>query len=252
MFTRRHLTNELKNFALAPTFYVFVLGILVMMFAVFFPFVTEKAKEELEILSGDTLGFAYARVFAGRLGDLILFLPCFAVSTAAVRDKETRKRGGTVLRDGLDPVGAVLVRFFAELILLFIPLFLACFYMFSTNAGRGVPGSYTFLTTLFFFVLPALLFEVALSLAATEWTGVCVPGILLSLVVWVFSLGSTAGTGDYNSCIAVRHTELGAFNDYNSNLTTLLINRLVVTLLAAILLFAAVKGNEFRRKANRP
>ncbi len=250
MFTRKHLTQELKNFLLAPTFYVFVLGILVMMFAVYFPFLGTEAAKNFTPETGDTLGFAFARVFAGRLGDLILFLPCFAVATAAVRDKEAKKRNIPVLRDELTPFGAVAVRFLAQLILLFIPLFFACLYMFGTNAG--IAGSFAFFTTLFLWLLPALLFEIALTAAATEWTRACLPGILLSLVAWVFSLGSTAGTGDYNSCIAVRHTELGAFDSYSSNLTALLINRLVITLLSAGLLLLAAKGNEFRRKAVKP
>ena len=250
MFTRKHLTEELKTFLFAPTFYVFVLGILVMMFAVYFPFIGSDAAKSFTPEAGDTMGFAFARVFAGRLGDLILFLPCFAVATAAVRDKEAKKRNIPVLRDDLTPLGAVMVRVLAQLILLFIPLFLACVYMFSTNVT--LTGSWTFLSTLFVWLLPALLFEIALTAAATEWSRLCLPGILLSLVAWVFSLGSTANTGDYNSCIAIRHTELGAFASYSSNLTALLLNRLIVTLLSAGLLLLAVKGNEFRRKAAKP
>ncbi len=247
MDIRRLITEETKKFALAPTFFIYVCGILIFMISVFFP---ETASLTAELETGDTEGFALARLFMSGIGSLVLFLPAFAVATSVVRDKETINREGELLGPIFPSHTFVLVRVVTQSVLLFIPVFLAAVYM--TSSRLNTPGAAQFLALAFIWVLPAILFETALVTAVTEWCRMCVPGILVSLVVWVFSQGSTADLADFNSCVAVRHEVYGGFAEYASALTALTINRIAVLALAAAFTVVAVAGNGFmRRKANK-
>ena len=246
MIKREQLIQEIKKFVLSPAFFVFVLGIVVSTLAVFFPAAEEYLKSE-GVVDGYANGPRLARVYASQLGSLLLFLPPFAVALSAVRDKEERKRGGSVFRDSAEPVNAVLVRFCIQTFLLFIPVLIACCYMWVYESGMKY--SSMFVVYAFAWLLPTVVFETALVTAVTEWARTALPGILLALVFWVFSQGSTADTGDYNSCIAVRHEIFGGESELAAGNTALIINRIVIVALAAGFVVLAVFGNKIRRKA---
>ncbi len=248
MFTKRSFTDETGLFLFAPTFYVYILGIAIVIFAVFLPEI--NAQGALEFTgAGNSAGFAYARLFASEIGEIVLFLPAFAVAASVVRDKERRKRGLSDTREGLSSRGAVLVRFISQGMLLCVPVIIAGSCMFAYKAGTA--GAFAFVELAFFWLCPAILFETALVLCLNEWPGFSLPGILASLVIWVFSQGSTADVGDYDSCIAIRHASLEGYQEYLAGVNILTINRIAVLVLAGVLVFLAVLGNEFRRKKDK-
>ena len=73
-----------------------------------------------------------------------------------------------------------------------------------------------------------------------EITENCFVGIVGQIVIWIFTTGSTAEVGDYNSCLAIRHMQFGAYDAFSSNLGTLAVNRIVVVLISILLVFATV------------
>ncbi len=243
--TREHWKQELLSVLLAPSFYVYVLGIIIVVLAQVLPEFLNA--NDITISAGDSMGFMAARYFASAMGSIILFLPAFVVASAAARDKEKRVRAGLELRAGLSAQEACLVRVASQLLLMFIPLLMAASIMLSSMADRT--GGYHYMLICFTWLLPALFFEICLAAAATEWSRMTWPGIVLALVVWVFTQGSTANVGDYHLCVAVRHEVLGGFAEYSANAGALAANRLIVAALGVVFLIIATMGRSQTAKS---
>jgi len=245
--SRENWAQELLGFLTAPSFFVYCIGLLIAVLAVILPDFMNAT--DITVAEGDSMGFMAARYFASTLGSILMFLPAFAVSVAPARDKERIIRGQKLLRNDLDSRSAVLVRVASEILLMFIPLLVAASIMMSLTADKT--GCLNFLGICFTWLLPTLVFAVGLSSVVTEWTGLVWPGILVSIIVWVFTQGSTADLADYNSCVAVRHELLGGFAEYSANTGALAANRIIVLLIGVVFIILASIGLEWKRNHTR-
>ena len=89
-------------------------------------------------------------------------------------------------------------------------------------------------------LLPIIMAVTAVVQLLLEITEKCLVGIVGQMGIWIFTTGSTAEVGDYNSCLAIRHMQFGAYDAFSSNLGTLAVNRVVVVLISILLVFATV------------
>ena len=105
----------------------------------------------------------------------------------------------------------------------------------------------------FVWLLPVIMAVTALVQLLTEITETCFVGIVGQALVWIFTSGSTAEIGDYNSCLAIRHMQFGAYEAFSSNLGALAVNRIVVVLISVLLVFAtvAVYGSKQDKQAKQ-
>lgn len=248
MNRKKYWSEEIVRFATAPTYYIYLISILLTVVLSFLPDFNQACAAENAVPA--TVAAESARFFASELGMVLMFAPAFAIATACVRDKEKMKRNGSVLRDELKNADAVLIRAGSMLILIFLPLLIATTYAdirIAKQFGKDASfGASTCLTVTW--LLPTVIFVTGFVLALTEWTKNCLPGIIAQLVVWVFTQGSTADYGDYTSCVAIRHAGFEGTAAVSSHAVALIINRLVVTVLGFAFIFAAIKGYEFHQK----
>lgn len=237
---------EMKQLLTAPTYYCYILALLLVLVLQYFPEV--RFADGALLSEADSFGAACARVFADKFGAFLVFFPAFVVATAAVRDKRDRKLGRVIVRETQTAFSAVASRMLVQLILLFLPVLIVA-TISATRMSAGTEGAEQFIWLSIAWLLPTLAFVTAFTGLVTEVAGTCLPGILAQLVVWVFSTGSTAEVGDYNTSIAIRHAVFGGYEGYLANQGQLVVNRIVVVFIAAVCMFAAVavknhKGNK--------
>ena len=92
----------------------------------------------------------------------------------------------------------------------------------------------------FVWLLPVIMAVTAFVQLLIEITENCFVGIVGHVLVWIFTTGSTAEVGDYNSCLAIRHMQFGAYDAFSANLGALAVNRIVVVLISLLLVLATV------------
>ena len=251
MDKKKYWREETIRFVISPTYYVYIIAIVLTVLLKILP----GFLEAFDSAQPGVFATEAARFFASEIGMILMYVPAFAVSAACIRDKEQRKRYGKVLREELPGRDAAVIRMVTMIIWLYLPLPIAAVgsdAVIASKCGSAFFGMSLMLSVIW--LLPTLIFMTGFAGALTEWTGNCLPGIIGSIVVWVFTQGSTADFNDYFSCVAIRHAssaEVVAFEAVDINTAALTINRIVVAALGFLFIFIAVKGCEFRKNGKK-
>lgn len=229
----------------APTYFAYWLALFLVYFHHYLMEI--YANKTAMVEAADSFAYAAARRFGDSFGAFLVIFPAFVIATSLLRDLRVKKLKQIEVRTGETALAAVGVRYITQVALLFLPvLVVATIAAANLEKTAELDVIVTFTERLRFFeisvvwLLPIIMVVTAVVQLLIEITENCFVGIVGQMVIWVFTTGSTAEVGDYNSCLAIRHMQFGAYDAFSSNLGTLAVNRIVVVLISLVLVFATV------------
>jgi len=192
---------------------------------------------------------AFARVFSDSYGTLIIFFTSFLIVLYLRKDIRMKQEDSYAASTHSSAV-ILAAKTIAMTVMLFTPVMLAAIaamVQYAVSSGTKTSLSlFMFLITPITWLLPSLLFTITLNLLITLLSKLWL-ALPIQAALWIFSLGSTADTGDYNTALAIRHSTLGGYESFRDHLGTLIINRLVVTGLAILFFILSFQWYERRR-----
>lgn len=217
------------------------------------PMTYEQAKEEFDDLrTKDRLTRAYMRLFCDYAGIVLAILPIFVGVSRGLRDKRAKVQQVIFSK----PASGALImvsRYLANLVMLCIPVFVTAFLLqqpFYYKAQTfGMQGDIlAFLTVPGVWLLPEIMFVLALSFLITEFTDT----ILAVFVQVVWGIGSLFSTstlvGDFGMRLVARWNTLGQTSLYTSLEKEFLFNRgyyfglAVVCVILTVLVYERKRG----------
>lgn len=229
----------------APTYFAYWLALFLVYFHQYLLVI--YANKTAMVAAGDSFAYAAARRFGDSFGAFLVVFPAFVIATSLLRDLRVKKLKQIDVREGETALTAVGVRYITQVALLFLPvLVIATIAAANLEKTAELDTIVPFVQRLhyyeicFVWLLPIIMAVTAVVQLLLEITEKCLVGIVGQMVIWIFTTGSTAEVGDYNSCLAIRHMQFGAYDAFSSNLGTLAVNRVVVVLISILLVFATV------------
>lgn len=229
----------------APTYFAYWLALFLVYFHQYLMEI--YANKTAMVEAADSFAYAAARRFGDSFGAFLVIFPAFVIATSLLRDLRVKKLKQIEVRTGETALAAVGVRYITQVALLFLPvLVVATIAAANLEKTAELDVVVTFTERLRFFeisvvwLLPIIMAVTAVVQLLIEITENCFVGIVGQIVIWIFTTGSTAEVGDYNSCLAIRHMQFGAYDAFSSGLGTLAVNRIVVVLISILLVFATV------------
>lgn len=237
--------KELLQMIKAPTYFSYWLALFLVYFHQYLLVI--YANKTAMVAAGDSFAYAAARRFGDSFGAFLVVFPAFVIATSLLRDLRVKKLKQIDVREGETALTAVGVRYITQVALLFLPvLVIATIAAANLEKTAELDTIVPFVQRLhyyeicFVWLLPIIMAVTAVVQLLLEITEKCLVGIVGQMVIWIFTTGSTAEVGDYNSCLAIRHMQFGAYDAFSSNLGTLAVNRVVVVLISILLVFATV------------
>ena len=237
--------KELLQMIKAPTYFAYWLALFLVYFHQYLMEI--YANKTAMVEAADSFAYAAARRFGDSFGAFLVIFPAFVIATSLLRDLRVKKLQQVEVRAGETALAAVGVRYITQIVLLFLPV-LVIATIAATNLEKtaelntvvSFAERIRFFEISFVWLLPVIMAVTAVVQLLIEITENCFVGIVGQIVIWIFTTGSTAEVGDYNSCLAIRHMQFGAYDAFSSNLGTLAVNRIVVVLISILLVFATV------------
>ena len=237
--------KELLQMVKAPTYFAYCLALFLVYFYQYLLVI--YANKTAVIAAGDSFAYAAARRFGDSFGAFLVVFPAFVIATSLLRDLRVKKLKRIDMREGESALSAVGVRYITQVALLFFPVLLvAAIAAMNLEKTAELDGVVAFAERLRFFeisfvwLLPVIMAVTAVVQLLTEITEKCLVGIVGQMPIWIFTTGSTAEVGDYNSCLAIRHMQFGAYEIFVSGSGALAVNRIVVVLISLLVVFATV------------
>ncbi len=216
----------------------------------------EEALEEYNLVKNeDRFSNAYARYFADYTGLILMIVPIFMAVAISLKD-QTARVADLIFSRAISSTKLMMTRFFALVLAIFTPvLVLAAIetYRLTTIYPNEPLNHLAFFSYSVGWLLPTVLFVVALGLFLTEWTGTIL-AVFIQIVLFFLSasVGLHQMMGGYKGwMLSIRHNTIGNTQVFLDNINTLLINRLVFTAVAAILLGLTIVVYEKKRKGMR-
>ena len=237
--------KELIQTAKAPTYFAYWLALFLVYFHHYLMAI--YANKTAMVATADSFAYAAARRFGDSFGAFLVIFPAFVIATSLLRDLRVKKLKQIEVREGESALAAVGVRYITQVALLFLPV-LVIATIAATNLEKSaelnavvpIVEKLHYYEICFVWLLPTIMAVTAVVQLLIEITENCFVGIVGQMVIWVFTTGSTAEVGDYNSCLAIRHMQFGAYDMFSSNLGALAVNRIVVVLISVLLVVATV------------
>lgn len=213
----------------------------------------EDAVEEYErVVKNDQYTAAYARYFADYLGILLAILPAFIAVAISLKDNAAQMTS-LIYSRSISSTRLIITRITAIVTALFLPILLLSVYettvIYSMYPGE-VLKPFAFISYSVGWLLPTILFVVALALCITEWTGSLI-AIAVQLVMFFVSLqmGMTQLQGGYGQgMMNVRHNIIGATETFMQYKEALFLNRLGYVTASFVFIILTVWGYEHKRK----
>ena len=237
--------KELLQMIKAPTYFAYCLALFLVYFHQYL--LAIYANKTAIVATGDSFAYAAARRFGDSFGAFLVIFSAFVIATSLLRDTRVKKLKQIDVRAGEAALTAVGVRYITQVALLFFPvLVVAAIAAVNLDKTAELNTVIPFVQRLHYFeicfvwLLPIIMAVTAVVQLLIEITENCFVGIVGQMVIWIFTTGSTAEVGDYNSCLAIRHMQFGAYDAFSSNSGALAVNRIVVVLISLLLVFATV------------
>lgn len=229
----------------APTYFAYWLALFLVYFHQYLMEI--YANKTAMVEAADSFAYAAARRFGDSFGAFLVIFPAFVIATSLLRDLRVKKLKQIEVRTGETALAAVGVRYITQVALLFLPVLVVATIAAANlektaelNTVVSFAERLRFFEISFVWLLPVIMAVTAVVQLLIEITENCFVGIVGQIVIWIFTTGSTAEVGDYNSCLAIRHMQFGAYDAFSSGLGTLAVNRIVVVLISILLVFATV------------
>ena len=212
----------------------------------------EELKEYNSIIYEDKISNAYARLFCDFLVIDLSLIPIFLSVYRSLKDKKGNFECVVFLKRAKSfdiifsrYIAITLLEFFS-VIMISIPYQIKVIRM---GVNLNVPVDYfAFLKTIILWLLPSILIVNSIGFAMTEITQNRI-AILLQITWWFFDLNTGTDTmiGEFSLHLMPRFNILGRREIYEVYFSELLINRVVYSLVAFILIFITIHVYEKRR-----
>lgn len=214
--------------------------------------VTER--QHREFYEGDHVTGAFARYYCDSISLVVLGLPALVMIELMMRDK-SRKMQALVYPRAVPSIRLVCTRFAASVCMVMLPVLifpiksLVTLIRFCMETGVQ-PDVFAFIKYVFLWILPTVLFVMAIGMFLTILTG-NYSGILITGLLWLAgrpSIGKIAG-GNYDLFdLIIRHNTLKGYGRMMENIRMLVLNRAVISGAAFLLVILSAAVYETRRK----
>ena len=218
------------------------------------PMTYEDALQDYnDIIQKDRLSGAYARLFCDYLGIVLTILPVFLSVTRGLRDRRARASQIIYSRKA-SSLSIILSRYLSMVLMVLLPILIMGLGLTVQCVYNGISENisidyFAFAKYISGWLLPAVLISTAVGVFFTELTESAI-GILAMGAWWFLSLflGIANLKGGYGWNLMPRHNILGGYEVYQEHFNQLVANRITYSILAALLVAAAVFVYDKKRK----
>jgi len=211
-------------------------------------------KQHEEFYSKDKITGAFARYYCDNIALAVLILPAFVISAMMAGDRRNRVMD-SIYAKPVSSFQLLFIRYFANVGMLFVPILflpLKSFIILAkyANAAGDAIDIFAFPKYIIGWILPSLLFVVALSLFLSVLTRGSI-SVLVMGIFWIFfkpSVGKIAG-GNYELFdIVIRHNTLKGFGRMMQHFDMLVINRIFIAGISFLFVLLSVWIYQVKRR----
>lgn len=211
-------------------------------------------KQHKEFYNKDQITGAFARYYCDSIALAVLLLPVFVITAMMAGDRRNKVME-FIYTKPVSGFKLIFIRYFANICMMFLPILflpLKSFIVLAryANASGNAIDIFAFPKYVIGWILPTLLFVVALSLFLSVLARSSV-AVLAMGIFWIFfkpSVGKIAG-GNYELFdIAIRHNTLKGFGRMMQHFDMLVINRIIITGISLLLVLLSVWIYQVKRR----
>ena len=217
------------------------------------PMTYEDAVEEYNALTEkDGITGAYMRLFCDYAVIALSLLPIFMGVTRCVRDKRAKVQQVIYARQAKAST-IILSRYLANVVMMFVPIVILAFgletpYLYQAQTLGVEPHYLAFLGYCVMWLLPTILFVLALSFLLTELLNGIVTIIIQVFMGMAYLMTATTLIGNFGWNLLPRWNNFGYTLQYFSERTALYQNRLLYTGLAVVCIVFTIVLYEYKRQ----
>ena len=215
----------------------------------------DKMQEYNDFVFTDKVSGAYARLFADYLGLAIAMFTVFVPVSFLLRDKKT-KMAELVYSRKASSTKIIFSKYFAMVAMIMIPVYLLSIYPTIQCFGYNevIPNLeidiFAFAKYITAWILPSAMVLIAVAFILTTVADNSIS--IIACLAWVFADIGGSHTrmqgGNYGTELVIRHNIAGNFQQMQSDINALIINRLSYAILAVLLVAACVYIYELKRR----
>ncbi|HDZ5392659.1 TPA: ABC transporter permease [Clostridioides difficile] len=214
----------------------------------------EAMKNYNYTIQKDKVSNGYARIFCDYIGIVLSIFPVFVAVFMSLKDKRSRMRE-IIYSKQVSSCKIVLSRYFALVFMMILPVLilgmkdLLPLIFFAKDKGISI-DNLAFIKYTLWWILPTLMIVTAVGMSITTLTDTPV-AIIVQLIWWFYSINSTGLKGDYSTMgLMIRHNSVLNGDIIIQNFNQIMINRIVISLEALVLVLLAIFLYEQKRRGN--
>ncbi|MGO5064140.1 MULTISPECIES: ABC transporter permease [unclassified Clostridium] len=213
----------------------------------------DALKDYESIINNDKVSRAYARLFSDYMGIVLAILPIFLAVTRVLKDKRA-KAEQVIFSKKCSSTVIILSRYLAIIYMIIIPLILISITptlqsIYSADSNGITADYFAFIRVIFGWLMPSVLVTVSMGFFLTELTNG--PIAILVQGIWWFvsiSLGGSNLVGNVGMNLIPRFNALGSYDIYNKIFNELVINRVLYSIVAIVLIVGTIFIYDTKRK----
>lgn len=213
----------------------------------------DALKDYESIINNDKVSRAYARLFSDYMGIVLAILPIFLAVTRVLKDKRA-KAAQVIFSKKCSSTVIILSRYLAIISMIIIPLILISITptlqsIYSADSNGITADYFAFIRVIFGWLMPNVLVTVSMGFFLTELTNG--PVAILVQGIWWFvsiSLGGSNLVGNVGMNLIPRFNALGSYDIYNKIFNELVINRVLYSIVAIVLIVGTIFIYDTKRK----
>jgi ABC-type transport system involved in multi-copper enzyme maturation permease subunit len=210
-------------------------------------------KDYESIINNDKISRAYARIFSDYMGIVLAILPVFLAVTRVSKDKRAKAQQ-VIFSKQCSSATIILSRYLAIISMIILPLILISITptlqsIYCANSNGISADYFALIRAIFGWLMPTVLVTVSMGFFLTELTSG--PIAILAQGIWWFSsiLGSGINlVGNVGMNLIPRFNSFGDYDVYNRVFNELVINRVLYTIFAVVLIVITIFVYDIKRK----
>ncbi|AVQ39210.1 ABC transporter permease [Clostridium botulinum] len=213
----------------------------------------DALKDYESIINNDKVSRAYARLFSDYMGIILAILPIFLAVTRALKDKRA-KAEQVIFSKKCSSTAIILSRYLAIISMIIFPLILISITptlqsIYSADSNGITADYFAFIRVIFGWLMPTVLVTVSMGFFLTELTNGPI-AILVQGIWWFVSISLAAPNliGNVGMNLIPRFNTLGSYDIYNKIFNELVINRVLYSIVAIVLIVGTIFIYDIKRK----
>lgn len=211
----------------------------------------EALVEYNNLCKKDRVTNAYMRLYSDYAGIVLAVLPIFLGVSRCLRDKKS-KLNGVIYSKAASSKCIILSRYISCVIMAFLPVVITAFILqmpyqyYAVKSGFN-PDYFAFIKYSFVWLLPEIMFCIALAFLITEFTE-NIFAIFIQVLLALISLCSASSLiGCFGFHLVTRWNALGMWAQFNNERQNLYINKLFYTIAAIVCIMLTILVYEKKR-----